>query len=136
MPLSYEIDREQRIVLVTLSGRVTEAEVFGYQWEVWSKPENLGFGEMVDLSQVTDVETVTSEKFAELARLSCTMEDAVAETPLAIVAVTPFQFGLARMYQNHRDMVKGSTKIVRLFRSRDEAMEWVVGRLANGEVTR
>ena len=43
MPITYDIDREQRLVLATPRGVLTDAEIFGYQQEVWSQPEVNGY---------------------------------------------------------------------------------------------
>jgi hypothetical protein len=36
MPIRYDIDRGQRLVIATAQGVLTEGEIFNYQQEVWS----------------------------------------------------------------------------------------------------
>jgi hypothetical protein len=125
MPITYRIDRERRLVIATGGGVITDAEVFGYQQEVWSRPENSAYNELIDMTGVSDIEFVSPERVAKLANLSSSMDAPGSPSKLAIIATNDLHFGLGRMYQAHREMAKESTKAVRVFRSREVALEWL-----------
>jgi hypothetical protein len=124
MPVSYEIDRAQRLVIATLHGRLVDADIFEYQREVWSLPENVGYHELVDMSEITDVALVSAAGITDLAKLATSMDPA-ERSKLAIIAKTDLHFGLSRMYQFHRELSPQSTRTVRVFRQREEAVAWL-----------
>ena len=125
MPISHHIDRDQRLVIATPNGVMTDADIFGYQQEVWSQPGNAGYDELIDMTAVAEVEFFSVDRVAELADLSGSMDQPGSRSKLAIVATTDLHFGLARMYQAHREMAKPGTKTVHVFSSRAEALEWL-----------
>jgi hypothetical protein len=128
MPIHYEIDRDQRLVIATPHAKLTDAELFDYQREVWSQPANLGYSELVDLSEVTDVAFISVAGISELARLSSSM-DSAEPSKFAIVGKADLYFGLGRVYQFEREISAQSTKTVRVFRNREDALAWLGVRL-------
>ncbi len=126
MPITYQIERSRRRVIATVRGTMTDADVFGYQRDVWLRPEVEGFDEIVDMTHVEHVElpVPSGERMRELASLSAEM-DARASSRFAIVAPGDFAYGLARMYGAYRSFDRRSTKEVRVFRSMDEAVAWL-----------
>ena len=125
MPITYQIDRERRLVIATGRGVITDAEVFGYQQEVWSQPENSAYDELIDMTGVSHIEFVSPERVAKLANLSSSMDAPGSPSKLAIIVANDLHFGLGRMYQSHREMAKESTKTVRVFRNEEAALEWL-----------
>jgi hypothetical protein len=128
MPIRYSIDRAQHLVIATLHGVLTDADIFGYQQAAWSGPETQGFDELVDMTEVAMVEFVSVERMAELATLSGSTDAPSAASKLAIVAVRDYHYGLGRMYQAYREMAKQSTKVVQVFRDRASALAWLGAR--------
>ncbi len=125
MPISYTIDRGERLVTATPYGVLTDADIFAYQQAAWSGPETTGFDELIDMAGVTEVEFVSADRVSELARLSGSMDAPDRPSRLAIVAASDHHYGLGRMYQAYREMASPGTKIVRVFRSREEALAWL-----------
>jgi hypothetical protein len=125
MPISYDIDRDQRLVIATPHGVLTDAEVFGYQQEVWSRPETNGYDELIDMTGVSRIEFISPDRVTELANLSAGMDAPASPSKLAIIATADLHFGLGRMYQARREIARQSTKVVRVFRSRQEALQWL-----------
>ena len=125
MPISYDIDRALRLVITTPKGVLTDEEIFSYQQEVWSRPENGGYDELIDMAGVTEIDFISVERVSELANLSSSMDTPSSPSKLAIVATAELHYGLGRMYQTHREMSRQSTKVVRLFRTREEALKWL-----------
>ena len=125
MPISHHIDRDQRLVIATPNGVKTDADSFGYEQDVWPRPENSGYDEIFDLTDVTEIEFVSVDRVSEFADMASSMDSPGSRSRFAIVATTPLHFGLARMYQGHREMTKPGNKIVHVFSSRAEALEWL-----------
>ena len=125
MPITYYIDRDQRLVVATPQGVLTDADVFGYQQDVWSRPDTRGYDELIDMTGVSRIEFVSADRVSRLAELSGSMDSPVSPSKLAIIATADFHFGLGRMYQTHREIAKQSTKVVRVFRARQEALQWL-----------
>ena len=109
----------------TLEGLLTNADVFGYQNEVWSRPDVAGYDELIDATAVTGFEPVSAERVHYLARVSAQMDAPPHPSKLAIVAPGEAQFGMGRMYQIYRELETKGTKVIKVFRSGDEARKWL-----------
>jgi hypothetical protein len=127
MPIDYRIDHERRLVLAAAQGEITEDDLFTYQKTVWSDPTHAGYGELVDMSDVAAVETPSVAGMRNLAALSASMDSPQRASRFAIVAPGDLAFGLGRMYQTYRELKTDSRKKVALFRTRDEALDWLAG---------
>jgi hypothetical protein len=125
MPINYDIDNELHLVRTRAHDVLKDEEVFNYQKEVWSRSEVAGYDEIIDMSEVTEIEFTSTDRFRELASLSASMDSSEHKTKLAIVAPVSLYYGLARMYQSFREFTKGSNKEINVFHSQKEAMEWL-----------
>jgi hypothetical protein len=127
MPIDYEIDHSRRLVVGRGRGIVTDADVFGYQREVWSRPDVVGYDELVDMSAVTEIAipTPAGGRFQMLATESASADAAEIPTKFAIVAGEAFAFGLGRMYQAYRELEPRSTKEVKVFRTLPDALAYL-----------
>lgn len=125
MPLEYRIDHRLRLVLTRAVGVLTDEQVFGYQHEVWSRPDVAGYDELVDMSAVEHVAVPSIDRVVQLAALSAGMDPMAPVTRFAIVAPRDFEFGLGRLYGARRELDGRGTKRVGVFRSRAEALEWL-----------
>jgi hypothetical protein len=125
MSIEYHIDHGRRLVLVNASGKLTPEDFFNYQRNVWSLPEVRGFNELVDMSKVEEILSPTFERISELAKLSANMDDNTISTKFAIVAPDTFAYGMGRLYEVFRNVNPRSTKKVRVFRSMQEAIDWI-----------
>jgi len=99
--------------------------VFGYQREVWSRPDVIGYRELIDMTAVERIEQPTPERIQQLAELSAEMDAVARSTRFAIVAPTTIAYGLGKMYQAMREMQDRSTKEVGVFRTRGEALAFL-----------
>jgi hypothetical protein len=126
MPIEYRIHTDLRRVIATVHGTLTDAEVFAYQREVWSRAEVAGFDEIVDMTAVehVDLPVPSGERLRTLAATSAEM-DAAGSSRFAIVAPGDLAYGLGRMYGVYREIDQHSKKEVRVFRLLEEAIAWL-----------
>lgn len=129
MPIEYRIDHDRRLVLARGSGHFTAEDMFGYQNEVWSRPEVAGYSELIDMRPVEKIVHPSPQRIKDLAAVSAQMDAPLGNSKFAIVASDHLAFGLGRMYQAFREMDERSTKKVATFRTMEEALHW----LAEGE---
>jgi hypothetical protein len=130
MPIAYGIDLERRLVVAASFGTLTDEDVFGYQREVWSRPEVAGFDELVDMTDVGHIALPSAQRVVDLATLSAEMETPSEKSRrpprMAIVAPTDLAFGLGRMYQAYRAMKSDAApRHVGVFRTMAEALEFL-----------
>lgn len=125
MSIVYEINRDAKLVFARVVGVLTHDDIVGYQRDVWSRSDVEGFDEIVDASAVERIEYESSRRVNETASLAASSDSKEHITRLAIVAVTPDAYGLARMYQTYRETTPGNTKAVRVVRSLEEAHTWL-----------
>ena len=125
MPMTFKVDHDHRLVLAEGRGLVTSEEVFRYQLDVWSRPDVGGFNELVDMSAATELREGPPDRVRALAKLSASMDDPARKSKMAIVAPQDLAFGIARMYQAHRELNEMSTKKVGVFRDRESAYRWL-----------
>lgn len=139
MPITYTIDHDKRIVFVDPYGLLRKAELLQYQKEVWSRPDIRTYNECVNLDRVTAIHEDTVEDMQELAALAARMDALGQPTKTAIIAGNDYHYGLARMYEAHREILAAGDKQVLAFRSPDEALAWLaapVSTAAGGTVKR
>ena len=126
MPIIYRVDHDARIVIAAGEGVLTDAEVFDYQRDVWSRPDVIGYDELIDMRQVTEIELPSAGRVRALAELAAKMDDKASRSRFAIVASDDIAFGLGRMFQSHREIVREfdgrGTKEVGVFRTMEEAL--------------
>lgn len=125
MPIEYSIDHEKRLVLTRSYGKLTDDEIISYQRDVWSREDVAGYNELADLSAVEEFDTLSAAKLREIAALAARMDNPDTMTKFAMVAPHGLHFGLSRMYEAFRQLNPGSTKSVRTFNCREEALAWL-----------
>jgi len=125
MPIEYNIDHDQRLVLARAIGKLTAEELFNYQHEVWSRSEVNGYNELVDMTKVEEIVSPSQEKMVQLSKFSAQMDDRKVSTKFAIIASDTFAYGLGQLYETYRNLNPRSTKNVCVFRSVQEAMDWL-----------
>ncbi|HET9328794.1 MAG TPA: hypothetical protein VFQ05_18670 [Candidatus Eisenbacteria bacterium] len=125
MPIEYRIEHENRMVVARSYGVMTDSDVFGYQRDVWSRPEVEGYSELIDMTDVERIDLPSTDRVAALAMTSAKMDTPYHPSKFAIVAPHDVSFALGRMYQAYREMDPKSTKLVEVFRSMDQALNWM-----------
>ena len=128
MPIEYKIDHSRRLVMAWASGNLTAEEIFVYQHEVWSRSEVKGYDELIDMRNVEEIVSPSRDRVEKLAKLSSEMDDEATASKFAIVASDALAYGIGRIYESYRNLDPRSTKTVRVFRSMQEAMDWIEGK--------
>ncbi|HEY6170034.1 MAG TPA: hypothetical protein VI454_18495 [Verrucomicrobiae bacterium] len=125
MPVEYVIDNARRLVMAKRRGVLTDEEVFGYQREVWSRPEVAGYNELMDMTEVEKIVVPSPERIKQLAQLAAAMDSRAGSSKFAIVAPQDVAFGLGRMFEAYRGFDERSTKQVAIFRGLAEALAYL-----------
>jgi hypothetical protein len=120
MPISYEIIRENRLVICTGFGVVTADEVLQFHDQL-VKDANFesSFSELADGTAITGTD-VTPGGMRALADSSPYSPDARR----ALVAESPLGFAMWRVYQTMRSL-RGD-KNIRVFHNRTDALAWLL----------
>ncbi|MBN1867962.1 hypothetical protein JW916_11795 [Candidatus Sumerlaeota bacterium] len=125
MPIDYRIDHDRRLVIASARGVMTREDAFEYQREAWSRPDVVGYDELLDMSTVSGTELKSPEEMRDLAVLAASTDVPGRRTRLAIVVGKPLHYGLSRMYQAYRETAPSGMKEVGVFHSREEALQWL-----------
>jgi hypothetical protein len=124
MPIRYQIDDVNRVVVTTGHGELTDQEVFEYKTSVWALPRVAGYDELFDVRDVKRLDVPPAERLKELARLSAAM-DVKTPSKLAIVANDHVTTEIARIYKEMRKLDRRSTKKVSVFMTVEQAAQWL-----------
>jgi hypothetical protein len=118
----YKIDKERRLVLSSGAGVLTKEDILGHMERLSKDPDfDPDFSQLMDFTQITALEIGPEDvrRFAERNIFS-------SHSRRAMVVRNDLQFGLARMFEIHREL-NGETGI-RVFRTLDEALDWIMVR--------
>jgi hypothetical protein len=117
MPIEYSIDHARRLVIARGRGTFTDADAFGYQHDVGSRPDVAGYDELIDMTAVEHIALPSIGRIRQLAELGARMDSGSAPSKFAIVAPDNIAFGLGKMYKAFRSLDRRSMKEVGVFRS-------------------
>ena len=119
MAAVYEIDPDRQILIVTMTGQITDEDLVGIHDHLRSdktlKPDS---ALLIDLREANGTK-ITSEGVRALASLPLVLPP---ESRRAVVVPSNLGFGMARMYELWRGEEAGR---IRSFRDFDEARDWL-----------
>ena len=119
MPAFYKIDKERKLVMSSGSGVLTREDLLGHQERLLKDPEfDPTFSQLLDFTHITKVD-ITPEDV----RLAARKTIFSPQSHRAMLVKDDLQFGLARMFEIHREL--NGEKGIRVFRNIDEALDWV-----------
>jgi hypothetical protein len=122
MPLSYEIDKQNRLVACTASGFVTLNEANVFREQLLHDPDfDPTYSQLTDLTGVTGTE-LTADQIRMLAETSI-FSPGVRR---ALIGPSELVFGFARMFEIVRGL-RGENDI-RVFRNGTEALAWLLAK--------
>jgi hypothetical protein len=120
VPAFYKIDKERRVVLSSGAGVLNRADIQGHMDRLSSDPDfDPNYSQILDFTHFAgfDIGPEDVRQFAQRNIFS-------PQSRRAFVVKDDLQFGLARMFEIHREL-NGETGI-RVFRTIDEALDWVL----------
>ncbi|MFL5544798.1 MAG: hypothetical protein ACJ792_08825 [Gemmatimonadaceae bacterium] len=118
MPISYDIDGKQRLVISRLSGVVTNDEVYNHNKRLRTDPQfDPNYRQLIDLTGITEVRIDTSTVTA-----SAQDQYFTPGARRAFIASTDVTFGLARMFALRAE---ASGHTIEVFRERRQAEDWL-----------
>jgi hypothetical protein len=118
MAIAVHADEERRLLVVSVSGVLTDQELEGVH--IWRQHElyKAGCPVLADCTRLTGGEVkITSAAIYELKEITASDANLVA-----IVATDPVARGMARMYEI---VSNGSVERVAVFREMDAAFRWL-----------
>lgn len=120
VPVFYKIDKDRRLVMSSGSGVLTVGVALAYM-DLLSKDPDFDpeFSQVSDFTQFTGID-LSPEDVRQLARRNIFSP----RSRRAFVVKNDLQFGLARMFQIHREL--NGEMGIRVFRTIDEALDWVL----------
>jgi hypothetical protein len=125
MPIDYVIDHEHRVVRTRVLGVMTDDDVFAYQSTVWSRPDVLGYDELVDMSEVRHIALPSITRIRDLANLSVQKDPPGRVSKFAIVAPGDIAYMMGRLYKAIRNATSGSTRKIGVFHTLPEALKFL-----------
>jgi hypothetical protein len=121
MPFSYVVYKEQRLVISTGSGRISQAEIKERQDQTACDPDfDPEFDQIVDLTAVTDFE-MSMDEFVVLARRKVF----ASRSRRAFVASTPHIFGVGRLWEAHSELSDDDPSKIQVFYDLASALKWL-----------
>jgi hypothetical protein len=119
MAAFYKIDKERKLVMSSGSGALTREDIFGHQERLSKDPDfDPNYSQLSDFTHITQVDITPDD-----VRLAAKKNLFSPHSRRAMVVKDDLQFGLARMFQIHREFA-GETGI-RVFRNIEEALDWI-----------
>jgi hypothetical protein len=119
MPAFYNIDKDRKLVMSSGAGKLTADDLMGHQDRLLKDPDfDPTYSQVIDLTHITE-HHIEPEDVRDLAKRNVFS----STSRRAIVVQDDLQYGLARMFEIHRD-IAGETGI-RVFRDLDEALNWI-----------
>ena len=125
MPIEFRIDHERRVIIAKGKGAFTGEDMLRYQQEAWSQPGVAGYNELVDMTDVTEIVDPSMDDIRRIVQLSASMDPPDGNARFAIAAPNRLMFGLGRMYEAYRELDPKSTKVVRVFKTVREALDFL-----------
>jgi len=120
MPITYEIDREKRLMTSRAAGRITSAELFDYLEAIIKDPANVDCDELVVLDDV-DTDAISSADVRTAAQRAASLSRDT-DFRVAVVAPRDADFGMFRMFQAFREL--GEDRMA-VFRDIQDACDWL-----------
>jgi hypothetical protein len=118
MPFSHRIHRDQRVIVARLWGALTSAQIDEHRRAIRSDPDfDPGLRLIADMRGITTLD-FPSHKVREVS----TRQILEGGQQRAIVAATPEQYGVARMYSAYASI---RDERIEVFRDWASAAEWL-----------
>ncbi|MCK4837219.1 MAG: hypothetical protein KAS94_00370 [Desulfobulbaceae bacterium] len=127
MPATHRIDKKNQLIFTRWEGEIEDAEGIAalkkYQKDIQCLPDCVDYNEVVDFSKVSDLK-LTVEGVKILGQIASITDQDGVNRKLAFIVSSKLAYGLARMYEAFRSLVKNQHKEIRIFRKENDALFW------------
>ncbi len=127
MPAKHHIDDEAKLIITAWDGNVTDVEFIEslreYQNNIQCKPEYNDYNEVFDVRKATIIK-LTINGLLKIGRIASKTDHLFTYKKLAFVVSSSRALALASMYGTYRNMGISSSKKMRVFKSKNEAIQW------------
>lgn len=128
MPAIHNIDSDAQLIITTWEGEARDSELIAaikkYQQGIQSNPDYIDYNEVLDLSGITRIK-VTTNGVKAIGKIAPATDQTGKHKKLAVIVSSNLAYGLTRMYQAYRSLSKKSNKVVRIFKNKNDAFEWI-----------
>jgi hypothetical protein len=122
MPAFYKIEKERRLVLSSGTGVFSKEDALFHQNRLLADPDfDPNFSQLLDFTHITHID-LSAADIQQLALRNIFSPD----SRRAILVTNDLAFGLGRMYGSLRE--SAGEHGIRVFRSLEEALEWVLSK--------
>jgi len=128
MPINHHINHASKLILTSVVGDASDIEfihaIEKYQKDIKNTPDYLNFNEIVDLSDVTNMQ-ITTTGIMTISRIAAETDREGEQTKLALIVSSSLAYGMARMYSMYRSFSPKANKDVRVFNNKQDAYQWL-----------
>ncbi len=128
MPVRHTVDSTNKIIITVWTGDATDQEfveaITKYQKDFKENPDYQNYNELADFSQVNGIQ-LTTEGIRLVGQIAAKHDANGKKTKAALVVTSALAYGFARMYEIYRNLMPNSNKQVKVFKSINEAYEWL-----------
>lgn len=124
MPITSQVDEKRKLIRTQCTGVLTLDDFFLYKQSLWADREYYGFNELFDISQA-DFSRIEFADLLTLAKHSNSLITLDPDSKLAILVSSQKQTELTEFYRNARGMLPNKSRIMKVFHSGAEALEWL-----------
>ena len=133
MAFTFEIDAEQQLAVVRLSGVVTAAELLDVQQRLYTHPGwQAGLDEVWDGRAIRELH-LSLEELREVVDQDAALSERIGHGRVAFVATRDLDRDVATLYTM---IYADSPQDMRLFETLEEAMRWLKKRAPSGRYSR
>ena len=128
MPANHQIDNNKQLIITTWEGDAHDNEfieaIKTYQKDIQNIPDYINYNEVVDLSKVTSFK-LTTDGIINIGKIASSTDRNETVKKLALIVNSRLAYGLCRMYETYRSFSKKSNKVIRVFKNKKDALEWI-----------
>lgn len=128
MPAKHHIDDNNKLIITTWAGKVTDSEIIQTYLDYLKNIKTLSpyhaYDEIADFSKAIEI-NLTVDGIKKLGEIASGSDREDVKTKLAIIVNSNLAFGLARMYQVYRSFSPNANKETRVFKKENDALEWI-----------
>ena len=124
MPISVDIDKANRLVFASCSGKISNQDLMQYQQETWVAEDTTGFDGMFDATQ-GNFDGIIYSELLSFSQNAVAIDRYASTSKMAIIVANENQEQLAEFYISATDMLSGNTRESRIFKDIETAENWL-----------